>query len=66
MRHHLCIHPYRVRDTWADARMIASLSIERRDVLAAIETLLKEAIHPEVRAYLRGLYLDLTKKDLPA
>jgi len=44
---------------------MTSLSIERRDVLAAIETLLKEAIHPEVRAYLRGLYLDLTKKDLP-
>jgi hypothetical protein len=47
---------------------MTSLSIERREHerLAAIETLLKEAIHPEVRAYLRGLYLDLTKKDLPA
>ena len=38
----------------------------RTDLLSAIETLLKEAIHSEVRAYLRGLDLDLTKKDLPA
>ena len=25
-----------------------------------------EAIHPDVRAYLRTLYLEMTKKDLPA
>lgn len=33
---------------------------ETSPILAAIETLLKEPIHPEVRRYLRGLYLDLT------
>lgn len=31
-------------------------------MLDAIERLLKESIHPEVRRYLRGLYLDLTNQ----
>lgn len=41
-------------------------AIPAEAVLTAIETLLKEAIHPDVRAYLRGRYLEMTKKDLPA
>jgi hypothetical protein len=31
-------------------------------LLSAIETLLKEHIHPEVRRYLRRLYLEITDR----
>jgi hypothetical protein len=34
-------------------------------LLSAIETLLKEHIHPEVRRYLRRLYLDATNPKEP-
>lgn len=46
--------------------MTSPVSMSRRELLSAIETLLKEAIHPDARTYLGRLYLDLTKKDLPA
>ena len=39
---------------------------DERSLLSAIETLLKEQIHPKVRRYLRRLYLDATNpKDAP-
>lgn len=37
----------------------------RTPLLSAIETLLKEHIHPEVRRYLRRLYLDATNPKEP-
>jgi hypothetical protein len=46
--------------------MTAHAREDERTVLSAIETLLKEQIHPEVRRYLRRLYLDATnQKDAP-
>lgn len=38
---------------------------DERSLLSAIETLLKEQIHPEVRRYLRRLYLDATSPKEP-
>lgn len=38
---------------------------DERTLLSAIETLLKEQIHPEVRRYLRRLYLDATNPKEP-
>lgn len=38
---------------------------DERTLLSAIETLLKEQIHPEVRRYLRRLYLDATNQKEP-
>ena len=38
---------------------------DERTVLSAIETLLKEQIHTEVRRYLRRLYLEATNPKEP-
>lgn len=40
----------------------AGSAVMNRDLLSAIETLLKEHIHPEVRRYLRRLYLEITDR----